>query len=511
MTFDKKITRREAITGGIATAGVGALSLLGATGIAQAAQSGNALAASAAGGESEFDTVILGAGCAGMVCAIHAAELGLKPLLIEKMSRPAGNTMYAGGHFLGLKTRFQKEQGANTEDSEQLFYDDMIKMSQGKGDPVLTRYFVRHCDAALEWLTDVVGIKWAKIETEAYPARGRSHVVDGPSKPGGSQLVIQLFEQVKARGIPVLTNTKALELLTDDKFSVTGVKVVDNDGIKNLKARYGVVLATGGFHASEDLVTAYMGGWAAQMPIRGSRIITGENLNLTRPLYAKMVNIDQFHAGPIYGSANPSILVNYGPLVTKEGKRYIDEVNTYVRVAKETARLIKENLAFIIVDEASKASSAMVKERFARYERNKAPVYQADTIEGLAKAAGINPEALVATIKEYNDAISQKRTGELNPPLTLEHPRLIAKAPFYAFPFQGGMTATFGGPLVNVKTEVLNGEKKTIRGLYAIGNSIGGLFYDDYIVGAQLTAATIYGIACADELNKKRQAAVKTA
>ncbi|MCG8710489.1 FAD-dependent oxidoreductase [Brenneria sp. 4F2] len=509
MTFEKKITRREAIAGGIATAGVGALSLMGAAGVAQAAQPGNAAASS--GDEPMFDTVILGAGCAGMVCAIHAAELGLKPLVIEKMSRPAGNTMYAGGHFLGLKTRFQQAQGVNAEDSEQLFYDDMIKMSQGKGDPVLTRYFVRHCDAALEWLTDVVGIKWAKIETEAYPARGRSHVVDGPSKPGGSQLVIQLFDQLKARHIPVLTGTKALELLTDDKFAVTGVKVVDNDGIKNIRAKYGVVLATGGFHASEDLVTAYMGGWAAQMPIRGSRIITGENLNLTRPLYAKMVNIDQFHAGPIFGSANPSILVNYGPLVTREGTRYIDEVNTYVRVAKETARLIKENLAFIIVDEASRESSAMVKERFARYERNKAPVYQADTIEGLAKAAGIHPQTLVATIDAYNDAISNQRTGELNPPLTLEHPRLIAKAPFYAFPFQGGMTATFGGPLVNVRTEVLNGERKAIRGLYAIGNSIGGLFYDDYIVGAQLTAATLYGITCADEINKKRQSGVKTA
>ncbi|QTF10815.1 FAD-dependent oxidoreductase [Brenneria izadpanahii] len=512
MTLEKKITRREAITGGIATAGVGALSLMGAAGIAHAAQpAGVAAAAQPAGGESEFDTVILGAGCAGMVCAIHAAELGLKPILVEKMSRPAGNSLYAGGIFLGLSTRFQKAQGVNAEDSEQLFYDDMIKMSQGKGDPVLTRYFVQHCNSALEWLSDVVGIKWAKIETEAYPARGRSHVVDGPSKPGGSQLVMQLFEQVKARGIPVLTNTKALELLTDNKFAVTGVKVVGNEGIKHLKGKYGVVIATGGFHAAEDLVTTYMGGWAAQMPIRGSRIITGENLNLTRPLYAKMVNIDQFHAGPIYGSANPSILVNYGPLVTKEGKRYIDEVNTYVRVAKETARQIKENLAFIIIDEASKETSSTVKERFARYERNKAPVYQSDTIEGLAKAAGIDPQALVATIKEYNDAISNQRTGELNPPLTLENPRRIDKAPFYAFPFQGGMTATFGGPLVNVKTEVLNGERKTIRGLYAIGNSIGGLFYDDYIVGAQLTAATIFGITCAEELNKKRQAAVKAA
>ena len=55
------------------------------------------------------------------------------------------------------------------------------------------------------------------------------------------------------------------------------------------------------------------------------------------------------------------------------------------------------------------------------------------------------------------------------------------------------MTATFGGPLINGDGQVLNAEKQPIPGLYAIGNAIGGLFYDDYIVGSQLTAAVIWG------------------
>ena len=39
---------------------------------------------------AKYDLVIVGAGCGGLVCAIHAAELGLKPLLLEKMPMPAG-------------------------------------------------------------------------------------------------------------------------------------------------------------------------------------------------------------------------------------------------------------------------------------------------------------------------------------------------------------------------------------------------------------------------------------
>ncbi len=55
------------------------------------------------------------------------------------------------------------------------------------------------------------------------------------------------------------------------------------------------------------------------------------------------------------------------------------------------------------------------------------------------------------------------------------------------------MTATFGGPKIGLNGEVLNTENQPIPGLFACGNSIGGLFYDDYIVGSQLTAAVIWG------------------
>ena len=496
------MSRRGMLRGGLATAGVGTFALMGVG----TSQTANATPADVQNlKEAEYDAVIIGSGCAGLVCALRAAELGLKPVILEKMGRPSGNTIYAGGHFLGLNTRFHKAQGIGQDDSEELFYEDMMKMSQGKGDPKLTRFFVQNCASAMEWLSDSAGIKWKKIEEEAYPARSRGLVVAGEVKPGGAQFTKQMMEAIEAKGVPILTKTKALELLTDNMMRVTGVKVLGENGLEVIKAKYGVVVATGGFHAASDMVTAFMGGWAAQMPLRGSAIISGENITLTKPLGAKMVNIDQFHAGPIYGMANPSIMVNYGALVTKEGKRYIDEVNTYVRVAKETPRLTKDNLAYIIVEESIQNDSEMVKERFARYERNKAPIYRSDTIEELAKEAGIEPQALVATIKAYNDAIKNKTTDKLDPPLTLENPRLVEKGPFCAIPFHGGMTATFGGPLVNVNTEVLNDERHVIPGLYAIGNSIGGLFYDDYIVGSQLTAATIFGIVCAGELTKNKQ------
>lgn len=77
------------------------------------------------------------------------------------------------------------------------------------------------------------------------------------------------------------------------------------------------------------------------------------------------------------------------------------------------------------------------------------------------------PKAKVAAaVKAYNDAVKAGTLAQMNPPCTYKpekaHP--IAKAAFYAIPFQGGMTATFGGPLINVKAEVQNLERRSIPG-----------------------------------------------
>jgi succinate dehydrogenase/fumarate reductase flavoprotein subunit len=67
------------------------------------------------------------------------------------------------------------------------------------------------------------------------------------------------------------------------------------------------------------------------------------------------------------------------------------------------------------------------------------------------------------------------------------------KTPFYAFPFEGGITATFGGPKINVNAQVVSLEDNPIKGLYAAGNAAGGLFFRDYIGGSQLGGATVFG------------------
>ena len=90
-----------------------------------------------------------------------------------------------------------------------------------------------------------------------------------------------------------------------------GVVVKGKNGIETITAKGGVVLATGGYSANQAMVTQYCGSAAANMPIRGARFIAGENILLTQKVFAKDVNVNQYHCGPIYGptGANPLNIV----------------------------------------------------------------------------------------------------------------------------------------------------------------------------------------------------------
>ena len=451
----------------------------------------------------DYDVIVIGAGCGGLVCAVRAAEKGLKALLIEKMPMPAGNTIYAAGFLLGVNTSFQKGKDL-PKDSVDAFYEDMMKVSQGKGDPKLTRKVAEQADPTLEWLHSYCGVNFAAGSKLVWPMLSRAHLVVGDVKPGGGQLAKTLLEKAKALGVEVRFNTKAMVLLSDEKTGcVNGVRIKTKDGLSEVYAKRGVVIATGGYSANQQLVTQYIGSAGAKMPIRGSRVIAGENILLVGPYFAKVVNVDQYHCGPIYGptGANPLNIVNNGVCVNKAGVRFTNEGQTYVQMSRDVAAMTKDNWAYMVVDQAGHDIPILAND-WDSYKRTGAPVYTGNTIAEAARKAGIDPKALEKTIARYNKAVKRNTRNQLKPANTLPKAPLVEKAPFYIVPFQGGMTATFGGPLINENAQVLDTEGQVIKGLFAVGNASGGLFYDNYVGGAQLTSAAVFGIAAADFMSQ---------
>lgn len=456
--------------------------------------------------DKKWDVVVVGAGMAGLVCAITAHDAGAKVCVIEKADRPDGNSIYALGSVNAWGTKWQKECGI--EDTKDAFFKDMMKVSAGRADPALTMTYTEEIPAAVDWLQDEIGIKFGKVKTAPWPKLGRGlrPVTEG-GLTGGSVLIQSLLKAAHKRNIPFFFEHKAVQLLVGKKGEVIGVKTLTDDGYKDFYARGGVLISTGGFSANPEMTDRYIGGWASRLAIRGSRNTTGENVSLTLPLFAKMVNMDQFHAGPIVAAThvNPADVLNsmHGIIVDLRGNRFMDEQNTYVIKAKTCAMNTIENKAFCIVDSKCPVLGKVI----PKFDRLNNPYGKADTLEELCKQVDIPAETLIKNVKAYNEAVDKQTLGQLTPANSYKKPVKLDTPPFYAVPYEGGMTATFGGPLINTKAQVQTLEGKTIPGLYAAGNAAGGLFFRDYIGGSQLGGATVFGrIAARDMVARAKKA-----
>jgi tricarballylate dehydrogenase len=56
-----------------------------------------------------------------------------------------------------------------------------------------------------------------------------------------------------------------------------------------------------------------------------------------------------------------------------------------------------------------------------------------------------------------------------------------------------GVTFTFGGLRIDNDAQVLNTDYQPIRGLYAAGELVGGLFYFNYPGGTGLMSGAVFG------------------
>ena len=129
----------------------------------------------------------------------------------------------------------------------------------------------------------------------------------------------------------------------------------------------------------------------------------------------------------------------------------------------------------------------------------------ASALEELATKLGIDPQGLVETVKEYNDAIdrgtpfaTQGKDGRaakgIRPPKSnwaLE----IDTPPYYAYTVTGGVTFTLAGLKTDVDARVLSTEDSPIPGLYAAGEIQGDIFYYNYPGGSSLIRCSVFGRA----------------
>ena len=126
------------------------------------------------------------------------------------------------------------------------------------------------------------------------------------------------------------------------------------------------------------------------------------------------------------------------------------------------------------------------------------------TLEELAqKLTGVDPDAFLRTMAAFNAACRQDipfnpnvRDGKRTEGLAIDKTNWaqpLDKPPFHAYHVTTGVTFTFGGLKVTSHAEVVDRYGGTVPGLYAAGEMVGGLFYQNYASGTGLMSGATFG------------------
>ncbi len=200
-----------------------------------------------------YDVVVIGAGGAGFSAAITASDAGAKVVLLEKMPNVGGNSLVSGAEMAAAGNWVQKKLGIEG-DSVELHYQDTMKGGDMKGDPAVVRTMVENALPAAEWCRDVIGVEFQEDNLFFFGGHSKKRSLI-PKGATGLDFITKFSAAAEKRGIPIITNMKAEELVRDASGRVTGVKATMDGKSYTFSARKGVVIATGGFAANVAMRT----------------------------------------------------------------------------------------------------------------------------------------------------------------------------------------------------------------------------------------------------------------
>jgi tricarballylate dehydrogenase len=476
------------------------------------------------------DVVVVGGGNAALCAALSAAEQGASVVLLERapVEQRGGNSAYTDG-----KVRFAYEGEADivalcddlTPDeiassdfgayTDSDFFDDMARITQHRTDPDLCEILVRRSNETMRWMK-AQGVKFQpNYGRQAYKTDGRFKFWGGAplnTWGGGPGLVEALYNAAAKKGVRIVYDAWVRDLIHDVN-GVSGVTARIDGQMVDIRAR-AVVLACGGFEANTEWRTRYLGkGWDLAK-VRGTRYNQGDGLAMALKIGAQPYG----HWSGCHAVGWERYATDFGDLditphfqrhsytfsimVNGNGKRFLDEgadIRNYT-YAKYGHLVLEQpgQFAWQIYD--SKVTHLLLDE----YRTRHVTKVQADTLEELVrKLDDVDPEQCLKTIHEYNAAVDEgvkfdpnikdgKGTRGLAVPKS-NWALTIDKPPFQAYAITCGVTFTFGGLKISTDGEVVNTGEEVIRGLYAAGEMVGGIFYFNYPGASGLTSGAVFG------------------
>lgn len=446
------------------------------------------------------DLIVIGAGLAGLTAAMTAAENGLQVVLLEKLDQTGGSSALSGGCLAFAGTDLQAKLGI--EDSAEKLAHDLLEVGKHENDKELVQTYVDNQLATYEWLKDK-GVQFGDtLEASSGQSAPRSHNVD----PADMIRVLT----AKARQMPnvrICLESPVNRLLTDDTGKVVGVSFRQGQEDRQMMARCGVILTSGGFSRNPEMVHRFAPQYDNAVFIGGDGNV-GDGLRMACKLGADLADMSYikgtFGKHPTDDANHHSCLVVYkGAIaVNQHGKRFVNESISY-KLLGDACILQPYGAAFQIFDHPilkSGDNSFRILDFERRHELGL--MYEAESLEELAEQIEVPAEALQETVSRYNSFVEQGQDPDFGRDgLVQGHGQMvkIETGPFYAYPSTVAVFGTYCGIKINRNMQVVDVFGDVIPGLYAAGEVVGGLHGGAYMTGSALGKAAIFGRVAALE------------
>jgi 3-oxosteroid 1-dehydrogenase len=528
----------------------------------------------------EFDVIVVGAGMAGLCTAVLAHDAGASVLVVEASDEVGGTTYKSGGAMWIPDNTFMRDLGIRDDRDTVIRYIIQVAHAD-RYDPAAERYgvgewewetigaFVDNAADALDALVaaDAFQISLFHSYTERYPALPTYHPeldmsIQGfyrhiaPRHPDGStragaELVSQLGDAIRDRGIPLLTGRRVQRILQDDSGAVIGVLAGD----ETYYARQGVVFGTGGFAHNLDLLDEHWRG-----PLWSSCAVGTAQGDFVRIGLEAGAELAHMRNGWLYEdilekAAKNRVNEEKGiPVPPGDSMIYVDAAGRRVvnekLIYQDRNRLIWEpgpdgdypNRVLMMVYDEFVSTDTKPTLFFETFAAPKPWIIEGRTLEELAeriaeRLAGLEEltdgfrlapgfaDQLALSVERFNgfartgvdedfhrsetmteyDWHGLGREGnDKNPGM---HP-FRDEGPYYCVLLCGMVLDTNGGPKANGRSQVLRADGTVIEGLYGAGNCVASIAGDGYLsLGSTLgPAATFAYLAAANVVTEPRRA-----
>eukprot|EP00826_Nyctotherus_ovalis_P010750 TRINITY_DN12818_c0_g1_i11.p1 TRINITY_DN12818_c0_g1~~TRINITY_DN12818_c0_g1_i11.p1 ORF type:complete len:506 (-),score=106.43 TRINITY_DN12818_c0_g1_i11:136-1653(-) len=470
-----------------------------------------------------FDVVVVGSGLAALCSSytILKENPKLRVAILEKEKALGGNSMKASSGINFVCSPTQESEGI--KDSIELFIKDTLASGKDRSDPRLVAALAEGSRDAWDFFTKECGIDLSMVSQCGGHSVARTHRPKGNASVGVAfvKSLISKLEKVKDR-ILILKECEVKALLKSYESSllwnkgnykkVNGV-IVELKRELTLRCRCSaVILATGGFandHTKDSLLKEFVPE-ISEYPTTNGPFAQGKGFKIARNVGAKLVDMElvQIHPTGFIDPNNRDIRSKFlapellrsigGILVNEQAKRFCNELEMRNYVSQKIIENCKDRVAIMVLGDKT---PELFGTNFEFYLK-KGLVKQFTSLQNLCAHYKLPLENAIAELNFYNESQSTGKADKFGKTVFPTRIDPYKEKSYYGCEVTPSLHYTMGGIKIDVDGQVQSVDEGMVEGLYAVGETTGGVHGINRLAGNSLMECVVFGRRIGFAVNK---------